>query len=80
LTVRRWPILKKVKKSFGDDLHIIKIDTEKNPDVAIRYNVRGIPNMILFHKGKILWQQAGVIQAPQLESIIRSKLEEYAVF
>jgi len=74
------PILKKVKKSFGDDLHIIKIDTEKNPDVAIRYNVRGIPNMILFHKGKILWQQAGVIQAPQLESIIRSKLEEYAVF
>lgn len=72
------PILKEVKKKFGDQLNIIKIDTEKNPDVAIHYNVRGIPNMILFYKGHILWQQAGVVQAPQLETIIRQKLEEHA--
>ncbi|NBC64131.1 MAG: thiol reductase thioredoxin, partial [Bacteroidetes bacterium] len=71
------PILQEVKNRFGDDLQIIKIDTEKNPDVAIHYNVRGIPNMILFHKGDVLWQQAGVIQAPQLETIIRQKLEEH---
>lgn len=71
------PILKEVKKKFGDSLTIIKIDTEKNPDIAIRYNVRGIPNMILFYKGNILWQQAGVMQAPQLESIIKQKLNEY---
>lgn len=72
------PILQEVKNRFGDELQIIKIDTEKNPDVAIHYNVRGIPNMILFHKGDVLWQQAGVIQAPQLETIIRRKLEEHA--
>lgn len=73
------PILKEVKKRFGDDLQIIKIDTERNPDVAIHYNVRGIPNMILFYKGDVLWQQAGVMQAPQLEAIIRKKLEEHGV-
>lgn len=72
------PILKEVKKRFGDDLQIIKIDTERNPEVAIHYNVRGIPNMILFYKGDVLWQQAGVMQAPQLETIIRRKLEEHA--
>lgn len=71
------PILQEVKNRFGEDLNIVKIDTEKNPQVAIHYNVRGIPNMILFHKGKVLWQQAGVVQAPQLEKIIRKKLEEY---
>lgn len=71
------PILQEVKNRFGDDLQIVKIDTERNPQVAIHYNVRGIPNMILFHKGKVLWQQAGVIQAPQLERIIRQKLEEH---
>lgn len=72
------PILKEVKKRFGDSLTIIKIDTEKNPEVAIRYNVRGIPNMVLFYKGQLLWQQAGVMQAPQIESTIKQKLEEYA--
>ncbi len=72
------PILQEVKNRFGDSLQIVKIDTERNPDIAIHYNVRGIPNMILFSKGDILWQQAGVVQAPQLESIIRRKLEEHA--
>ncbi len=71
------PILKELKKSMGDDLHILKIDTEKNPDVAIHYQVRGIPTMILFRKGHILWQQSGVMQASQLETVIRQKLREF---
>ncbi len=71
------PILKELKSRMGDAIHIIKIDTEKNPDVAIRYQVRGIPNFILFKDGKVLWQQAGVVQAPQLEQIITQKLQEY---
>lgn len=71
------PILKELKKRMGDTIHILKIDTEKNPDVAIRYQVRGIPNFILFKNGKVLWQQAGVVQAGQLEQIIKQKLQEY---
>lgn len=68
------PILKELKKRMGDSIHILKIDTEKNPDAAIRYNVRGIPNLVLFKEGKVIWQQAGVIQADQLEQLIRQKL------
>lgn len=71
------PILKELKRRMGDAIHIIKIDTEKNPDVAIRYQVRGIPNFILFKNGEVLWQQAGVVQAPQLEKIITQKLQEH---
>ena len=70
------PILKKLKSEMGDSINIIKIDTERNPDVAIRYQVRGIPNLILFHKGQVLWQQAGVVQMPQLQQIIEQKLEQ----
>lgn len=70
------PILKELKKRMGDEIHIIKIDTEKNPAAAIRYQVRGIPTLILFRKGQILWQQAGVVQASQLHSVIREKLAE----
>lgn len=70
------PILKQLKSEMGDKLNIIKIDTERNPDVAIKYQVRGIPNLILFHKGQILWQQAGVVQLPQLKQIIEQNLEQ----
>ena len=68
------PILKELKSSMGEDINIIKIDAEKNADAAIRYQVRGVPTLILFHKGNILWQQAGVVQAAQLKQIIESKL------
>lgn len=70
------PILKQLKAEMGDSINIIKIDTEKNPDVAIRYQVRGIPNLILFHKGQVLWQQAGVVQMPKLKQMIEEKLEQ----
>lgn len=69
------PILQQLKQEMGDALNIIKIDTERNPDVAIRYQVRGIPNLILFNKGDLIWQQAGVVQMPQLKQIIEQKLE-----
>lgn len=70
------PILKQLKSEMGDRIIIIKIDTEKNPAVAIRYQVRGIPNLTLFRNGKVIWQQAGVIQAPQLKQVIEQKMEQ----
>ena len=71
------PILKELKSAMGDAIHIIKIDTEKNADVAIRYNVRGIPNLVLFKEGKVIWQKAGVTQMPQLQQIIEQKLSQF---
>lgn len=71
------PILKDLKSRLGDAIHIIKIDAEKNADAAIRYQVRGVPTLILFKNGQVLWQQSGVLQASQLESLINQKLDEY---
>jgi thioredoxin 1 len=68
------PILKELKKKMGDQINIIKVDAEKNADAAIKYNVRGVPTLILFKNGQILWQQSGVVQAHQLQSIINQKL------
>jgi thioredoxin 1 len=65
------PILKDLKTSLGEDINIIKIDAEKNPAAAIQYQVRGVPTLILFHEGRLLWQQSGVVQRPQLEQIIK---------
>lgn len=69
------PILKDLKKKMGDRINIIKVDAEKNADAAIKYNVRGVPTLILFKEGRILWQKSGVVQTHQLQSIINQKLQ-----
>ncbi|MDI6402418.1 thioredoxin [Balneolaceae bacterium ANBcel3] len=68
------PILEDVKKRLGDEVHVIKVDTDRHPDLAIQYQVRGIPTLMLFEKGKVRWQQAGVMQADQLEGVVRQNL------
>lgn len=65
------PILQEVKKKIGDPLTIIKMDVDRNPQTARQYGIQSVPTLILFQKGKVLWRQSGVVQASQLELIIR---------
>ena len=47
---------------------VVKVDTERFPQLASRYNVRGIPNFAVFSHGKLQFQQAGLVDANTLES------------
>lgn len=64
------PILKEVATEMGDAVRIIKIDVDKNPQVAADYQVRGVPTLMIFRDGKVLWRQSGVQSKPQLVSIL----------
>ena len=65
------PVLKEVKGEFGDSISIIKIDVDKNQALASQYQVRGVPTMVLFKKGKQLWRQSGVLSKNDLVRIIK---------
>nr|WP_315203251.1 thioredoxin [uncultured Flavobacterium sp.] len=67
------PILKEVKDQLGDRISIIKIDVDKNQQIASQYQVRGVPTMILFQNGKQLWRQSGVLSCSELITIITRK-------
>lgn len=64
------PILEEVKNRVGENANIIKIDVDKNPQAAAAYQVRGVPTLILFKNGKLLWRQSGVFPANELEKLI----------
>jgi thioredoxin 2 len=51
---------------------VLKVDTEANPQLAARYNVRGIPNFAVFANGKLVQQQAGLVGADQMEAWLKS--------
>ena len=54
------PILKEVKQELGEGATIIKVDVDQSPEAAQAYNIQGVPTLILFKEGKILWRQSGV--------------------
>jgi thioredoxin 1 len=64
------PILKQVKDSLGDRVAIIKIDVDKNQELASKYQVRGVPTLLLFKNGKQVWRQSGVLQKDEIINII----------
>jgi thioredoxin 1 len=68
------PILQQVKAKIGDEATIIKIDVDRNPQAAAVYQVQGVPTLILFKKGKVIWRQSGVVPANQLERLIQDNI------
>ena len=68
------PILKNIKKKFGDQLKIIKINVDNNQQVSNKFQIKGIPTFILFKNSEILWKQSGVINESSFTEIIKTKI------
>jgi thioredoxin 2 len=51
---------------------VLKVDTERHPELASRFNVRGIPNFVVLYRGRPVVQQAGVVDHRQMENWLRS--------
>ncbi|WP_347925566.1 thioredoxin [Pontimicrobium sp. SW4] len=66
------PVLKEVKEELGNTIKIIKIDVDKNQSLAAKYQVRGVPTMLLFKKGKQVWRQSGVLQKNEIINVVKS--------
>ncbi len=63
-------VLEDVKSVVKDQTTILKIDVDKNQQLSNRYQVRGVPTLILFKKGKVLWKQSGVVPKNELLRVI----------
>ena len=67
------PILEEVKNKVGDKGTIVKVDIDRNAELAARYHVQSVPTLILFKNGEPVWRAVGL----QQESLLTAKIFEY---
>lgn len=69
------PIIDQIKNQFGSQLRVLKIDVDKNQTAAAKYKVRGVPTLLLFKEGEIVWRSSGLKSKRDLESIINQHMQ-----
>lgn len=68
------PILQELSAEMNGRVRIIKIDVDRNQAIASRFNIRGVPTLILFRKGQAVWNQPGVTDKRKLIEVINRNL------
>ena len=64
------PVLEEVKKQVGDSATIIKIDVDRNQQLAMNYGIQSVPTLMLFKRGELLWRASGVQRATDLAELL----------
>jgi len=66
------PVLEQLKSKMAGKIRILKIDVDKNRDLAGKYRVQSVPTLILFQGGKTKWSGVGVMTSNHLENVINN--------
>lgn len=68
------PELQRFAQHNTGKLRVIKIDIDKNQATAQQFNIQGVPTLILFKEGKVLWRQSGAMSAQQISNGVNAYL------
>lgn len=68
------PILDKLAKELAGKVIIAKVNTDENPEWAMKFGVQGIPTMLFVYNGKVVHRQVGALPEPMLRDIVNEFL------
>lgn len=68
------PILKELADQWVDKVRILKVDVDQNPELAMQYNVMGVPTLMLFQDGKVLERLSGYQPKDRLMKVLQPHL------
>ena len=66
------PEVAQTARNMAGHAIVVKVDTERYPELASRFNIRGIPYFAVFAGGRAVMQQAGLVDHHQMESWLKS--------
>jgi thioredoxin 2 len=65
------PAYERVAAEIEPEMRFLKVDTEREPELAARYNIRSIPTLMVFRGGKLVAQRAGAVDAGSLRAWLK---------
>ena len=68
------PILKEVKESVGDSIRIIKVDVDKNQELADALRIKGLPTLMIYKDGQMVWRQSGELDANTIIGLVQEQI------
>ena len=69
------PVLEKLAAEYSDELLVAKVNTDENPEWAMKYEVHGIPTMLFVAEGKIVHRQVGALPEGMLREVVGDFLD-----
>lgn len=73
-SISMHPIIKDVAAALGDKAKVIKIDIDKNQELAEALRVKGLPTLMIYKDGQMIWRQSGELDANTLISLVKEQL------
>lgn len=64
------PVLDELARTRAGEVLVAKLDTDRNPTMAGRFGIRGIPTLIVFRGGREVAREVGAVPRPRLDALI----------
>ena len=74
-SVQMHAVLRDVAAAMGDNGKVVKIDVDKNPKLAEALRVKGLPTLMIYKSGEMVWRQSGEQDANTLISLIQDHID-----
>lgn len=68
------PVIRDVAAALGDKAKVIKIDIEKNQELAEALRIKGLPTLIIYKNGEMVWRKSGELDANSIISIVQEQI------
>ena len=75
-SVTMHPVIRDVAAALGDKAKVIKIDVDKNPELSDALNIKGLPTLMIYKQGQMVWRQSGDLDANTLIGLVVGQLSK----
>lgn len=73
-SVNMHPVIKDVAAALGDKAKVIKIDVEKNKELSDALHINGVPTLMIYKNGEMVWRQSGDLDANTLIGLVINQI------
>ena len=74
-SVSMHPVIRDVAAALGDKAKVIKIDVDKNQELADALRIKNLPTLMIYKQGQMIWRQSGEFDANTLIGIVQEQFE-----